>query len=175
MAESGAWCRSACPAAVDSAAQGGYWLECGRPLHSKRCLGLCSSAVLSGYAVPAIDKALRGVCQDVPPPRHSDKQRRQTCGMRGKHPTDRVRRDRLVERCLDRCMDMCDPHRPRWSTITSRTAPSTQPGRRGRSRRLVMARGWASLALRSSPPVRDAPRSWTDFRAHRHRCSPLPS
>jgi hypothetical protein len=39
---------------------------------------------------------------------------------------------------------------PAWSAITSRTASRTQPGRRGRSRRLAMARGWASLARRSA-------------------------
>ncbi len=37
---------------------------------------------------------------------------------------------------------------PAWSAITSRTASSTQPGRRARSLRLVMARGRAPLALR---------------------------
>jgi hypothetical protein len=39
---------------------------------------------------------------------------------------------------------------PARSPSTRTTASSTQPGRRGRSRRLVMARGWASLALRPS-------------------------
>jgi hypothetical protein len=39
---------------------------------------------------------------------------------------------------------------PAWSVITLRTASNTQPGRRGRSLRLVMARGWASLALRAA-------------------------
>jgi len=37
---------------------------------------------------------------------------------------------------------------PARSTNTRTTASSTQPGRRCRSRRLTMARGWASLALR---------------------------
>jgi hypothetical protein len=37
---------------------------------------------------------------------------------------------------------------PAWSAIASHTASSTQPGRRGRNRRLVMVRGWAPLALR---------------------------
>jgi hypothetical protein len=65
------------------------------------------------YAAPdGTPESLRSARQDVTAPRHPHKQRRRTCGMRGKHPTDRVRRNRLAEHGLDRCMDMRDPHRP---------------------------------------------------------------
>ncbi len=60
------------------------------------------------------------------------------------------------------------PRNPGQIKSPSNTGWLTQPGRRGRSRRLVMARGWASLALRpasffASVVDLDAPRSRRDF------------